>query len=92
MVDCRLDLRVRRLRVPATKAGALHVLAATALGMLALVLYVPSLRELFRLARPDAIQVAGCVGAGLAAVAWVQTVKAIDLKGARRTHGRLSAA
>jgi Ca2+-transporting ATPase len=59
---------------------ALRFLAGGALLMLGLVLYVPALSEVFRLAEPTAVQLAACVASGVLTILWVEAVKAIDLR------------
>src|SRR5205085_2806050 len=58
---------------------AMRLLAGVALLMLGLVLYVPALRDLFRLTSPTAAHVAACAASGLLTIIWVETVKAIDV-------------
>jgi Ca2+-transporting ATPase len=58
----------------------LRVLTAGAAVMLLLVLYVPALSTLFRVASPSAAQLTACLVAGLATVGWAETVKALDMK------------
>jgi len=59
---------------------ALRFLAGGALLMLGLVLYVPALSEVFRLAEPTVVQLAACVASGVLTILWVEAVKAIDLR------------
>jgi Ca2+-transporting ATPase len=58
-----------------TPNRALWMLAASTLGVLAAVLFVPFLRDLFRLAMPHPDDVLVIVGAGLASLAWMEAVK-----------------
>ncbi len=52
--------------------------AGAALGLLALALYLPGFRSLFRLSPLDAIDIAVCVVAGLLSVAWFEVVKVLS--------------
>ena len=54
---------------------ALWILASNTLGVLAAVLFVPFLRDLFRVAMPHPDDVLVIVGAGLASLAWMEGVK-----------------
>jgi P-type Ca2+ transporter type 2C len=54
---------------------ALRWLAAGALSVLAIVLYVPACRELFRLSRPHPVDALAIVAAGFASLAWMELVK-----------------
>jgi Ca2+-transporting ATPase len=58
---------------------ALRFLTSGALLMLGIVLYVPAVSDLFRLARPSAPQLGACLAAGLVTIVWVEAVKAVDL-------------
>jgi Ca2+-transporting ATPase len=53
----------------------LWILGASALGVLAAVLFVPFLRDLFRLATPHPDDLLVVMGAGLASLAWMEIVK-----------------
>ena len=54
---------------------ALWLLAASAIGVLAAILFVPFLRELFRLALPHADDLLVVAAAGATALVWMETVK-----------------
>jgi Ca2+-transporting ATPase len=54
---------------------ALRWLGAGALGVLAVILYVPFVRDLFRMSRPHADDTAVIVVAGLGALVWMEIVK-----------------
>ena len=56
---------------------ALWWVMGSALGMLGLVLYVPALREVFRMAPLHANDLGLCLGAGVVGVAWFETLKVI---------------
>ncbi len=58
---------------------ALQWLVAGALGVLATILYVPAVRDLFRMSRPHADDALVIVGAALGALIWMEAVK-------RRVH------
>jgi Ca2+-transporting ATPase len=66
---------------------ALWWVMGSALGMLGLVLYVPTLRQAFRMAPLHANDLSLCLGAGMVGVAWFETLKVI-----RRRRGALAAA
>ena len=53
----------------------LWILGASALGVLAAVLFLPFLRDLFRLAMPHPDDLLVVMGAGLASLAWMEMVK-----------------
>ena len=54
---------------------ALRWIGAGALGLLATILYVPFVRDLFRMSRPHAIDVFMIAIAGISALAWMEIVK-----------------
>ena len=64
---------------------SLRWLAGGALALLVAIMYVPLLRELFRLSRPHATGAAAIVAAGLGALAWMEIVKLGIARAARET-------
>jgi P-type Ca2+ transporter type 2C len=65
---------VQTLRV---RNDAFSVVVAGALGMLALVLSIPQMREAFRMAPISWMQAVACVGAGVGSVLWFDLVKVL---------------
>ena len=54
---------------------ALRWLVAGALGVLAMILYVPPVRDLFRMSRPHAVDALVIAAAAIGALIWMETVK-----------------
>jgi hypothetical protein len=65
----------------------LWVLGGSALMVLAAIFFVPFLRDLFRLAVPHAQDLLVVAGAGLASLAWMETVKLVARASAAAPEG-----
>lgn len=62
-----------------SKNSALWFVVGGTIIFLALVLYVPALRGVFKLAYLDPIDIAICIGAGILSVLWFEILKALKL-------------
>ena len=62
------------------KNTSMVIIVTAALAVLALVLYVPSLRQLFRFGMLHLNDVAFCLGSGLVCILWFETVKYVGKK------------